>query len=51
VKYAQLFEHLKIMKDQELLPSVVFCQSRKECGDIANNMDMSVDYTNGKQKG
>lgn len=39
------------MKTNELLPSVVFCQSRKECGDIAQNMDLSICYTSGEQKG
>jgi superfamily II RNA helicase len=51
LKYKGLFDHLKTMTSAKLLPCVVFCQSRRECEDIAGAMDRSIDYTNGQQKG
>ena len=50
-KFLKFFKNLKTIQNSKLFPCVVFSFSRKQCEDLANNIDEKEKFSSGEEVG
>lgn len=50
-RFAKFYKTLLTISREKLLPCVVFCFSRVNCEEIPQQLDPSLEFTNGEEKG
>lgn len=50
-KFLKFFKNLKVVQNQKLFPCVVFSFSRKQCEELASNIDEREKFTSGDEVG
>ena len=50
-KFEKFYKNLRAIAKAQLLPCVVFCFSKANCEMIPAQLDPSIDFANGEEKG